>query len=334
MRNRKSYIALAVVSVLWGTTYIAARIGVREIPGLYMAGLRQILSGLILVSFFMLRGYKIPGWDNLKKLFIQGLLLLCVSNGFVTWSVQYITSGLAAIIAGLVPICIAIFSVLLLKNARFTKVMGVGLLLGFGGILTIFYEYLDQLVNPAFTFGICLSLISVLSWSFGSVYSSKHKVPVELLFAAGIQMLFAGVILIAASALTGNYVSPDQIGFEGFASLAYLIVFGSLIAYSAFVYCINKLPATQVSIYAYINPIVAVILGSLLLNERMNVNVITGTLITLCGVYLVNRDFRKQQSATINRKEEHQRPGRRFLWVRRNAEVKNGGRSQKIVKNV
>ena len=124
MKNqlRTGYIALGLVSFLWGTTYIASRIGAQHMPGLFVAGLRQFSAGLILVTFFLVRGYKIPDLRSLKEISIQGILLLCLANGMLTWSLEYISGGLAAIIAALVPILITVFSIWLLKHARFHKI--------------------------------------------------------------------------------------------------------------------------------------------------------------------------------------------------------------------
>ncbi len=295
---QKAYIALGLVSFFWGTTYIAARVGVQHVPGLFISGIRQFLSGSILVAFFLIRGYQLPSWNVLKRISVQSVFLLCIANGLLTWSVEYISGGLAAIIAALVPLFIALFTVWLSKCARITRWMMVGLIIGFAGILTIFYDYLAQLQNRTFLFGVVLAILSTLSWSFGTVYSSKQKPPIDILFNVGLQMLIAGIIVLAVCALTGKYVNPANIGTDSWLALSYLIVFGSLVAYSAYVFVISKLPPTQVSVYAYINPIVAVVLGWLLLSEKMNGNMIIGTLITLGGVYLVNREFNKTKTTS------------------------------------
>ena len=119
----KAYFALAIVSFFWGTTYIAARIGVQNMPGLFVSGIRQFLSGLILVSYFLIRGHRLPGWAIMKKITVQSIFLLCIANGLLTWSVEYISGGLAAIIAALVPLFIALFTVWLSKCARVSKWM-------------------------------------------------------------------------------------------------------------------------------------------------------------------------------------------------------------------
>src|SRR5215471_9064098 len=124
---RKAYLALAIVSFFWGTTYIAARIGAKYMPGLFISGVRQFISGSLLVVFFLARGYKIPSWDILKRISLQGILLLCVANGLLTWSVEYISSGLAAIIAALVPLFITLFTVWLSSYAKVSKWMIAGI---------------------------------------------------------------------------------------------------------------------------------------------------------------------------------------------------------------
>jgi drug/metabolite transporter (DMT)-like permease len=289
----KAYIALGIVSFFWGTTYIASRIGAQHMPGLFVSGVRQFSSGLILVSFFLARGYSLPGWNALRKISLQGILLLCVANGLLTWSLEYISSGLAAIIAALVPLFITIFTMWLSRCTKISRWMIIGMIIGFGGVLTIFYDYLGQLHNKSFLLGVLLALASTITWSFGTVYTSRQKLSVDILFNVGLQMLIAGVVMLIICGLTGKYANLADTGHASWLALLYLVVFGSLLAYSAYVFAISKLPPALVSIYAYINPIVAVGLGWFLLQEKMNVNMILGTVITLAGVYLVNRESKK-----------------------------------------
>ena len=292
----KAYIALAVVSFFWGTTYLASRISAHYIPGLFVSGVRQFIGGLLMVAYFKSKGYSWPDKKSWIKIAIQGVLLLCISNGLLTWALEYINSGLAAIIAGLVPLFVALFSILLLRFAKFTRLMVIGLIIGFGGVAIIFYEHFSQLVNSKFAFGIGLSLIATICWSFGTVFASRFKPKTEILFAVGLQMLIAGFVLLIVCWIFGKYVNLVTTDHRALWGLVYLIFVGSLLAYSAYVFAITKLPPTQVSVYAYINPIVAVILGWMILNEQMSFNVITGTIVTLVGVYVVNKEFRKQKT--------------------------------------
>ncbi|HYM94768.1 MAG TPA: EamA family transporter [Chitinophagaceae bacterium] len=304
----KAYIALGLVSFFWGTTYIASRIGTQHMPGLFISGIRQFSSGIILVGFFLLKGHKLPDWKSLKKISIQSILLLCIANGALTWSLEYISGGLAAIIAALVPLFIVLFSAWLSAHTKFTNWMIVGLAAGFLGVLTIFYDYPGQTENKSFGFGILLASLSVISWSLGTVYSSKQKLSIGILFNVGLQMLIAGIVLLIICLITGKYVNPVNAGENAWLSLLYLIVFGSLLAYSAFVFAVSKLPPTHVSIYAYINPVVAVSLGCLLLHEKMNANMAIGSFITLGGVYIVNRENKKVKYKTFEKNTENQKP--------------------------
>lgn len=295
--KRKAYIALAWVSFFWGTTYLASKISAHAIPGLFVSGVRQTVSGLVLVAYFKSMGYEWPDKKSWGIIAAQGFFLLCIANGLLTWSMEYIDSGLGAIIAGLVPLFVALFSILLLRFARFTPLMVAGLVIGFGGIVTIFYEHFSQLLNPKYATGVGLSLVATVSWSFGTVYASRYKPKGDLLFGVGLQMLLAGVVILTVCGVSGKYINLLQAESKALWSLLYLIVVGSLLSYSAYVFAVSKLPPTQVSVYAYINPVVAIFLGWLVLKEHMSLNVITGTLITLGGVWLVNKEFKKQQAA-------------------------------------
>lgn len=292
----KAYIALALVSFFWGTTYLAARISAQHIPGLFVSGVRQFAGGLLMVGYFKSRGFDWPDKKSLLKIAIQGVLLLCLSNGLLTWALEYINSGLAAIIAGMVPLFVALFSILLLRFARFTRMMIIGLLTGFAGIITIFYDHFAQLLNARFAFGTGLAMIATICWSFGTVFASRYKPRTDILFSVGLQMLIAGTMMLLVCFASGKYVNLAEADGSALWSLAYLVLIGSLLAYSAYVFAISKLPPTQVSVYAYINPVVAVLLGWMILKEQMSLNMVTGTLITLAGVYVVNREFKKQKA--------------------------------------
>jgi drug/metabolite transporter (DMT)-like permease len=293
---KKAYLALAIVSFFWGTTYVAARVGAQEMPGFFVAGVRQFLAGFLLVGFFLLKGFKLPALAELKRISVQGIFLLCIANGLLTWAMQFISGGLAAIIVALVPLFIALFSVMLSKCAKITRWMMVGLVAGFAGVLLIFSDYMGEMQDRNFLLGVVLSLVSVLSWSFGTVYTSRQKSSIDILFNVGLQMLIAGVIMLIVCAFTGHYVNLAEANSNAWLALLYLVVFGSLIAYTAYVFAISKLPPTLVSVYAYINPVVAVVLGWLLLSEKMNLIMLLGMMITLGGVYLVNKEFRRMRT--------------------------------------
>lgn len=289
----QAYLALAIVSIFWGTTYLAMRVGVQYANGFAMAGLRQAMAGLILAGFFILRGNKIPDLETLGKLCVIGLLMFMGSNGLMGVAVEHIPSGLAAIIAATVPIWMSLLGVFFLKEKKVSLMLFVGLLIGFAGIAGIFYDYLGQLFNPEFRFGILLAFIACISWSLGSIYMIKAKLRVHVLLGAGLQMFMAGIAILLVSGIAGMQPAWNNLPDEFWTALVYLIIVGSIISYSAYAFALKKLPASLVSVYAYINPIVAVTLGFIFLHEQLNVVTGISCAVTLAGVYIVNQSVRK-----------------------------------------
>jgi drug/metabolite transporter (DMT)-like permease len=163
------------------------------------------------------------------------------------------------------------------------------LLLGFAGICVIFYEHLYDFLNPQFRLGIFLSLASTWSWAFGTIYTKKHATGFNPYFSLGLQMLFSGSLLLAGTYATGTNIPVTEIPWQSWAAIGYLVLFGSVVAFAAYLYMLQNLPTEQASIYSYINPVVAVLLGWILFGEILTPFIIAGALITLYGVYLVNR---------------------------------------------
>lgn len=298
--NTNAYVALAIVSIFWGTTYLASRIGVRHIHGIMLAGIRQSTAGFLITAFFFLKGYKLPEKIVLSKLFVMGLLMLVGSNGLMTWAMQYIPSGLGAVISATVPIWITIFSYFLVKKTRISIQLLVGMLLGFAGVAGIFYNYLASLMNPDFQFGIMLSIFACIFWALGSVLTAKWALGVNYLFGAGFQMLFSGIVMLLIGTLfLGQHLEVSNFTAELWESLLYLILIGSILSYSAYVFTLNNLPPSLAAVYAYINPIVAVLLGWILLSERLTWLMGFCSLVTIGGVYLVNDAVNKNKQRQL-----------------------------------
>lgn len=286
--NTNAYLALVLVSIFWGTTYLASSIGVRHMHGMMLAGLRQTTAGVLITAFFLLRGFQLPDKIVLTRLFAIGVMMLCCSNGLFTCAMQYIPSGLGAIIAATVPIWITIFSYFLVQRNRFSGLLIAGMLVGFLGIGGIFYDYLSSLMNPAFRFGILLSIIACICWALGSVLTARWALKINFLYGAGFQMLFSGVVMIIIALLLGQPPAIGSFTGELWGSLLYLIFIGSILGYSAYVFVLNNLPPSLASVYAYINPVVAVVLGWLILKEHLNWIIGLSCAVTLLGVYMVN----------------------------------------------
>jgi drug/metabolite transporter (DMT)-like permease len=291
--NKKAYVAVIIVSFFWGTTYLVARVTVEHIPGLFLAGVRNLLAGSAIVLFFLLRGYKLPSRKIILQSAFIGFVMVSFSSGLSTWSVQYISGGLAAIIGATIPLWIALFSMSVNKSRKFSLPVLAGLLLGFAGIAIIFYDHLAEMLDNSFRKGIILASVSCITWAAGSVYASSIKLKTNILFGAGLQMLFAGIFVTIASMLLHQTTDLLLMPRETWYGLLYLVVIGSVLTYSSYVYAISHLPPARVGVYAYINPIVAIVLGNILLNERLNFMIVLGAMVTISGVYLVNSNLKK-----------------------------------------
>lgn len=292
----RALVAVGLVSFFWGTTWLASKKGVEHMPALQLAGIRQSLGGAIYLIFFFIKGYKLPTKEQFIQFVWMSILMFVISNGFSTWSVQYIPSGLGAVIGAIAPIWIAIFSVTLFRETKFNLVTIIGLILGFGGILIIFSDYLHDLLNSKFSLGIILGVIATMTWALGTLYTVRHSKNLDPYYSIGWQMFISGIILTIVSLLTGQHVPWSDVNPIAWFSIAYLVIIGSVITFLAFIYALKRLPAAQASVYAYINPIVAVIIGALLNNEKLNAVITIGTLVTLLGVYLVNTGFKKAKN--------------------------------------
>ncbi len=289
--NIKAYAALAIVCFFWGTTYLAIKIGVMYIPGFIFSGIRNTLAGLLTCGFFLIKGDGVPSRNIFWILVIRGILMVIIGNGLVHWAEQFISSGLAAIMAALVPMWIALISVLMFKSVKINLKIVLGLLLGFIGILAIFSDNLEDFKSPAYVGGIMAMFAAAFGWALGSVYSGLRKLDINPIYAAGVQMLTGGILSIMIGFIIGERADFFDLPINGIWAILYLVFIGSILGYNAYIYVLSKLPPTQVSIYAYINPIVAVILGWMILDEKLNLAIIIGMSITLLGVYLVNRGF-------------------------------------------
>jgi drug/metabolite transporter (DMT)-like permease len=291
--NKKAFAAVVIVSFFWGTTYLVARVTVQHIPGLFLAGIRNLLAGTAILLFFLLKGYPFPDKKTILQSALIGFVMVSFSSGLSTWSVQYISGGLAAIIGATIPLWIALFSMIVNKKRKFSFPVLIGLLMGFAGIAIIFYDHLTEMLNSSFRKGILLASISCITWAAGSVYASEIKLKTNILLGAGLQMLFAGIFLTIVCTLMGQTTDLYKMPRETWMGLFYLVIIGSVLTYSSYVYAINHLPPARVGVYAYINPIVAILLGNILLNERLSFVIALGAMVTITGVYLVNSNLKK-----------------------------------------
>ncbi len=287
----KAIFALSLVCVLWGTTWIASKEGVRHMPALQLAGIRQLIAGVLYVGFFLYKKIPLPKGKEWIPVVVLSFLNFIMSNGLSTWGVQYISAGLASIMGAIFPLWLVVIGLFISKDKLPRKAV-FGLLLGFSGVCIIFFPHLGDFMNPGFLKGIILSLIATWTWAFATLYTKKQALNFNPYFSLGLQMLISAVALISFTSATGNAAPISKIPWESWASIAYLIIFGSLIAFVCYLYALQNLPTEQASIYAYINPMVAVLCGWLVFNEKITIFITVGGAVTLLGVYLVNKAFR------------------------------------------
>ena len=287
-----SYFALTLTSIIWGTTWVASRIGVQHVPGLQMSYIRQFIAGSLLLIFFFLRGEKLPTRQQFRWLFVLSIFTFVLSNGFSTWSVRYVSSGLAALISALYPLCVVVIEMIFFNRNNNSSLTFVGLFVGLGGVAIVFYENAFHEQSEGYSYGVILGVIAMIGWSIGTIYIARNKYQMNPYYAIGWQMFFGSFLIYLLALTTNNNIPFSEIPSQTWMVIAYLVSFGSLVAFVAFIYTVKYLSPAIASLYAYINPLVAMIIGSILLDEPLTFNLIIGALITLAGVYIVNYSIR------------------------------------------
>jgi drug/metabolite transporter (DMT)-like permease len=286
-------LALCWVSFFWGTTWLASKEGVKHMPALQLAGIRQFIAGSLYLTFFLLKKTPWPKGKQWKSIIILSLLNFVLSNGLSTWGVKFISSGLGAIIGAMVPLWIVFISIF--NGEKITRLAVFGIVVCFGGVCVIFYEHLLDFLQPDFQFGILLSITATITWAFGTLYTKKKAASFNPYFSLGLQMFISSIFLFSFVGATGASIPLSEIPANSWLSIAYLVIIGSVLTFIAFIYALQKLPTELSSLYAYVNPIVAVILGSFIFGEALTLAIVVGGSITLIGLYLINYATRRVQ---------------------------------------
>ncbi len=296
---------MSITSIVWGTTWVASKIGVAEMPALQMAYIRQFLGGICFVLFFM--GYKklpLPTGKQFIWLVVMALLMFVMANGLSTWSLQYIPTGLSALVGALYPLSVVLIEMIFFKNRNMTILTFIGLMLGITGIGIVFYENAFQHHPDGFVFGVALSVIAMLAWSVGTIIIVRNKMNLNPYYATGWQMLISAFILLFVAETTQPTIPLQSISATGWWVIAYLVLAGSLLAFIAFIYSMKKLPAAVSSLYAYINPLVAMLTAAIVLHEKLTVYILWGAIVTLVGVFLVNYSIKRNREKIIAEPEQ------------------------------
>lgn len=289
--NYIAYAALAAVCLIWGTTYLALRIAVLHFPPFLFTAIRQTTAGLVLLAFMFTVGKAAwPTREHFIRQAIGGFFMLSLGNGLVAYAEMEIPSGVAAIICSLTPMMLILINLFSSTEEKPNVPIIIGMILGLVGIVMIFGEHVAEFSNTKYIIGILLTFGAVVAWAGGSVWIKKKNTDSNPFVNAGLQMLFGGIWCFPLSFAFDDLTNVTW-SSEAAWSLVYLIIFGSLIAYGSYSYALRKLPMTIVSMYSYINPLVAVLLGWIVLNEKLNAQIIIAFLLTVAGIYIVNRGY-------------------------------------------
>ncbi|MGZ8867583.1 MAG: EamA family transporter [Thermoanaerobaculia bacterium] len=280
--------AFLTVCIVWGTTYLAIRIAIETIPPFALTSIRFVIAGLVMAAFAVWRGERLPrDRATLLNLALVGFLMVGVGNLAVVWAEQWVPSGLAALFVSTAPLWMVVIESFRTHGERIDLRTGIGMAIGFAGVaLLVTPGGAGPSWNLAFFAGALAIQIGDIAWQLGSIRGKYHLKHVPLLASASLQMLFGGVIVGVLSLAIGE-PARFALNIRTFAALAYLTIFGSIIAYSAYVYALAKLRTTKVSLYAYVNPVVAVILGWLILDESLTTISVIAMVTILAGVALV-----------------------------------------------
>ena len=292
----KAILAYIAVCILWGSTYLAIRIGVKNFPPELFAGIRFIIAGTVIMLFCYLKKYTMP--NNLKSIIQQsiiGIFLLFGGNGLVVWAEQWVNSGTTALVIATVPLFMSIIELFIPNSQKLTTIGWLGMALGFFGVSLLVFS--NNGTSALDVGGIVILIAASLSWAIGSVYSKFSKVSGNMLVNISIQMLSGGAALIILGLFLGEW-SRVKLSYEGLGALLYLIVFGSIIGYSCYIYLLQKWPAAKVGTYAYVNPLVAILLGTIILKETLTLKIIISTCVILTGVLLVQLSKTKLKKTT------------------------------------
>jgi drug/metabolite transporter (DMT)-like permease len=285
---------------VWGTTYLAIRVGLETIPVALFGGLRWTAAGTVLIAALRIAGVPLPPFSSWGRIAIAGVFMIVFGNGFVVWAEQYVNSGLTAVIIAVVPFWTVVVEAVIPGGERLTRRSLAGLALGFVGIVVLVWPEVSigGGAGRLFFAGVIALQIACLGWAVGTAFTRRSASAASPLAASAVQMLLSGIMMTAIGTATGEW-SRLAFSTRSANALIYLSLFGSIVAYSSYVYALKYLPLSLVSQYAYVNPIIAVIVGALFLNEPLSFRTVVAAVFVLSGIAVVRQKasgFRPQAS--------------------------------------
>ena len=285
----KTLLAFSIIYFVWGSTFLAIRIGVRELPPLLFAAMRFLAAGIVLFAWVMTHGERLPGRRQWASIFLLAFLIFVIDYGCLFWAEQRVPSGVAAVMMATIPLFTALSEILFLRTQKLTVRLLAALLIGLCGVAVLVIRSFNIGGQPIQPIGALALIAGSLSWSVASVLTRKLPLPESKIMSSGAQMLAGGIMLTFAAAALGEFRGFDSLKVSAGAWLAllYLIVAGSIIGFTAYLWLIHHESPTKVGTYAYVNPVVAVIIGYLIGGEALGLRTILGTLFVLISVVVI-----------------------------------------------
>src|SRR5437879_8070473 len=298
----KTLLAFAIIYFVWGSTFLAIRVGVREVPPFLLAAMRFLLAGLVLYGWMIAHGERSPSGRQWTSASLLAILIFVFDYGLLFWAEQRVPSGIAAVMMATIPVFMALSEIIFLKTQRLTVGLTLALLIGIGGVAVLMSRSLNLGGEPIDSMGAVALLIGSISWSVASALTRKLPLPPSKVMSSGAQMLAGGVMLALTSAVLGEFHNfhPWSVSRAAWLSLLYLIVAGSIIAFTAYVWLIHHESPTKVGTYAYVNPLVAVLIGYLLGGETVDLRTILGTMFVLFSVVAITTTPVKKPVAVVS----------------------------------
>ena len=301
----KILLAFAIIYFVWGSTYLAIRVGVREMPPFLMAGLRFTAAGLALYGWMRLTGVPNPNWLEWRSATILGALMFLLDYACLFWAEQRVPSGIAAVILAAIPVCITLLEIIFLRTQRLTVRLSFGLLIGILGVAVLMDPRSSLGEAPLDRGGAIALLAACAGWSIGTIVSRRVVLPQSKPMSAAAQMLTGGVLLLILAAVSGEFAHfrAQDVSRGAWFSLVYLIIAGSIVGYTAYVWLLHYESPTKVGTYAYVNPVVAVIVGASLGGEIIGRRTLLGMALILVSVVAITT-MRKHVTADEAQRRE------------------------------
>src|SRR6202166_2610038 len=296
----KTLLAFAIIYFVWGSTFLAIRVGVREVPPLILAAMRFFVAGVVLYVWMIARGERSPSGREWRSACLLGIVIFVMDYGLLFWAEQRVPSGIAAVMLATIPVFMALSEIIFLRTQTLTIRLVLALLIGIGGVAGLMSRSVNLGGAPIDKMGAVALIFASISWSVASALTRKLTLPASKVMSSGAQMLAGGVFLAVTAAALGEFRNfhPWSVSREVWFALLYLIVAGSIVGFTAYVWLIHHESPTKVGTYAYVNPIVAVLVGYFLGGEALSLRTILGTVFVLIGVVVITTTRAKKRAST------------------------------------